>query len=120
MPLDPEQIQALLKKELKKAVGGDISALPRPMQLGPISWHDVTERCTSRGCGSPTLVKVRGVPYCTTHALNKLNEIILRELEHMNLDDCSCKAGGYSKGNIHTYDCALYTLKSATVEGQLL
>lgn len=118
MALTSEEIQALLKKELVKATGGTIksaSQLPRPIQLGPLKWLDKSSNCRSRNCNSPCMIQVHGVSYCTTHALNALNEIILREMEHVNLDECTCRAGGYSKGNIHTIDCVLYDLKVVAV-----
>lgn len=120
MPLSPEEIDALLKGELKKSTGGDINVLPRPKQLGPLRWRDERGYCTSRGCGSPCLIEVRGVYYCTTHALNVLNRIILEELEHVDLSECTCKAGVHSKGNIHTYDCAMYEITADEFVEELL
>lgn len=110
MALDPEFIASLLKKEQEKATGVKQSTTggPRPVQLGPLKWHEATERCGSRNCGSPTRIRVRGIPYCTTHALNILNQIILQELEHVDLSQCNCTAGVHSKGNIHTHDCTMY------------
>lgn len=110
MPLDADFIAELLEKERNKATGikQSVTGGPRPVQLGPLRWFDTTDRCSSRGCGSPTLIKVRGIPYCTSHALNELNRIILSELELVDLSRCTCKAGVHSKGNIHTADCDMY------------
>ena len=49
---------------------------PVPEQVGPLRRFDQEMRCASRRCGSSTFVKVQGVPYCMTHALDKLNEML--------------------------------------------
>lgn len=115
MPLDDATIEALLRGELAKAAknptgNGNVASLPRPTQLGPLRWHDTTAPCTSRGCTSPTYIRIKGAAKCTSHALHALNEIILREMEFVQLDECTCKAGESSRGNIHTFDCALVKL----------
>lgn len=116
MGLDNATIEALLKGELAKEARnptGDGKALPKPTQMGPLRWFDETAPCTSRGCTSPTLIRIKGAAKCTNHALHALNEIILREMEFVQLDECTCKAGESSRGNIHTYDCALVKLTEA-------
>ncbi len=67
IPLSNDAIKALLGKEERKT----------PPQVGPIKWYDVTMRCASRGCGSPTTYKFRGVPYCMTHTLKLANELMV-------------------------------------------
>lgn len=49
---------------------------PLPPQYGPLIYYEREHRCASRGCGSPTHYKVRGIPYCSIHALRKLNEMV--------------------------------------------
>lgn len=107
MALSQEEIVALLTAKNKGATGKPPTPLPGPIQLGPLRWAEDTKPCASRGCTSPTMIRVQGIPRCVTHALYALNEIILRELEGVLLDDCNCNAGLYSKGNIHTLDCEL-------------
>jgi len=123
MALDAETIEKLLKGEIaslsKKTptgVPGQASILPRPIQLGPLKWYDTTQPCASRGCTSPTYIKIRGISYCTTHALNMLNQIIIQELEGIDTSKCNCKAGVHSKNNIHTYDCDLVKLSDIKSE----
>ena len=49
-------------------------------QKGPLRYYDNGNmRCLSRRCGSPTHYKLRGVPYCTVHALRKMNEELTDE-----------------------------------------
>lgn len=110
MGLDSATIEALLRGELKKAAAGSGTTLPKPTQMGPLRWSDVTAPCTSRGCTSPSYIRIKGAAKCTNHALHALNEIILREMEFIQLDECTCKAGENSRGNIHTFDCALVKL----------
>lgn len=127
MPLDPETVQALLKGEIQKAAygksksaTGGANALPRPVQLGPLRWSDTSEPCTSRGCTSPTYISIRGMRKCTNHALHTLNEIILTELEGVNVNECTCKAGVHSKYNIHTFDCGLVKLNQLSSTPELI
>src|SRR3954454_18051305 len=99
MALDAETINKLLNGEIaslakKPATGGGSKEfkVPRPIQLGPLRWYDVTEPCASRGCTSPTYIRIRGISYCTSHALNMLNQIIIQELEGVDTSQCTCKA----------------------------
>lgn len=108
MPLSPEEISALLNKEKTKATGAGAAVKNPTMQIGPLRWADESKPCSSRGCGSPCLCRVRGIPYCTTHALQMLNQFCL-EHEGIDYSACSCKSGVHSKYNLHTNDCALYT-----------
>ena len=50
---------------------------PAPEQHGPLRWVDSTLRCASRGCGSPTNCKLKGIPYCLMHTLGKMNDMLL-------------------------------------------
>lgn len=109
-PLNADQIAELLKTPQRQtrssAPKSTITPHARPIQLGPLGWRNEPERCVSRGCGASTLTKVNGITYCGTHALYKLNEMLI-PLEY-NLQDCDCNAGRHSMGNIHTEGCPLY------------
>jgi hypothetical protein len=50
---------------------------PAPTQDGPLRWIDTEKRCASRGCGSSTHCKVKGIPRCMKHALDELNELLI-------------------------------------------
>lgn len=117
MPLDQQTIDALLNKQLEKGTGTKTNpnAHPRSLQLGPLKWAEESKPCTSRGCGSPTMIRVRGIPYCTSHALQVLNQIILTELQHYDLSRCTCKPGVLSRGNIHNADCDMYQIAMTPV-----
>jgi hypothetical protein len=69
MSLTLDEVQSLLAPKPK------YEAL---RQNGPLRWFDREMRCASRGCGSSTYCKVESVPYCTTHALRKLNELVIQ------------------------------------------
>lgn len=45
-----------------------------PEQHGPVRFFDVTLRCVSRGCSSPTHFKLHGIPYCMIHLIWKMND----------------------------------------------
>lgn len=49
----------------------------------PVTHHDIEMGCSSRGCGSPTYLKLKGVPYCYAHIIRKANEL-LKEYEKLN------------------------------------
>ena len=60
-----EEVQALL-------------AIPEPQYaLGPLRFFDNEMLCTSRRCGSPTWIKVKGMPLCIAHALRELNQMLV-------------------------------------------
>jgi len=64
--------------------GGKTEANPKfvSTQKGPLRYYDNGNmRCLSSRCGSPTHYKFRGVPYCTVHALRKMNEELTDENE---------------------------------------
>ena len=46
-------------------------------QRGPLLHYDREMRCASKGCGSSTFLKVKGIPRCMTHALTELNEMLV-------------------------------------------
>jgi hypothetical protein len=109
-PLSMEDIGALLAPKDKTAQVQAPHA--RPMQAGLLNWMNEFERCASRGCGSPTFIRVLGVPYCTSHALNFINQEYMKldgTYERLNIDSCSCNAGRHSYNNIHTEDCPVFT-----------
>jgi len=53
------------------------SGYPAPEQFGPLRWVDSTLRCASRGCSSPTHCKLKGIPYCFSHCLREMNQMLL-------------------------------------------
>jgi len=53
------------------------SRYPRPTQNGPFRFFDSEMRCASRGCGSPTRYKLQGIPYCSVHCLNRMNDMLI-------------------------------------------
>lgn len=69
VPLDAKAIKALLGKEERTRI--------TPPQVGPIKRYDVEMRCASRGCGSSTYIRFRGIPKCTTHTLKEANELMV-------------------------------------------
>lgn len=71
MSLTTEQIKELLELDsLPKQ-------FPRIKQEGPLRFVDETMSCVSRGCGSPTWCKVKGIPMCLMHALRELNQMLI-------------------------------------------
>jgi hypothetical protein len=63
---------------------------PPPPQVGPYKLYDQEMFCVVSGyyvegvwhktkgaCRSPTYIKVQGIPMCATHALMKLNEMLV-------------------------------------------
>lgn len=46
-------------------------------QRGPMRQFENSMRCKSQNCGSPTFIKVQGVPLCLMHALRTLNELLI-------------------------------------------
>jgi hypothetical protein len=37
----------------------------------------VEKRCSERGCGSPTYIKVNGITRCYAHALRECNNMLI-------------------------------------------
>lgn len=123
MPLDPEFIQNLLEKEKQKGTGVKTTTgntpRPRSLQLGPLRWAETSTSCASRGCGSPTLIRVKGIPYCSAHALQELNRLLL-DADGIDYSDCNCKSGILSKMNLHGSECEVYIrCKSQPAEAPL-
>lgn len=104
-----EQIDILLKGDKTKPFN-------LPIQVGPLSYSgEHTFTCSSRGCRGPCCIKIKGAPYCTTHALYVMNEMWLREHDMTwVIDECNCKSGKYSWHNIHSEDCPVYNKLKAS------
>lgn len=84
--------------------------------IGPLRLKDVLSPCTSKGCRVQTNITIKGVHYCTVHALDQLNLIFIRQSWISALEDCTCTAGKFSAFNRHTPDCALYSrIKNGTL-----
>jgi len=111
--LDIDTITALLKEDKKpKPQAGNkssTSAYPPNVHVGPLRRTDKNYTCVSKNCRAPSNLKVNGAPYCTAHALDELNRIILKltGLEWV-IDECDCKSGYYSRQSSHADDCAVY------------
>lgn len=81
--LSVDEIQKLLAKRSSGDSGRRISPATNsgpysaPPQYGPLRWCDDSFRCASRGCASPTVLKVDGIPRCGVHALRILNEMVI-------------------------------------------
>jgi|SRR5215831_287414 len=95
--LTPEQVQSLLNQ--------DKVPTQHTIQVGPVSQVDKEKRCVSRGCSSPTHWLLDGIPFCSTHLIDSLNErFIPTELTTM----CTCKSGHYSRRRIHVNTCPVF------------
>lgn len=88
MPLDPEQIEALLAPKLRKIAAPAVPKTPQAAaqlreQVGPIRWYDKEMRCMNgRGhtkCGSPTYIRFQGIPNCMIHAVQLANELLVEK-----------------------------------------
>jgi len=73
--LDADTIAALLTRD--KQASDPRTRYPVPPQEGPFRWYDSEFRCASRGCGSPTRYKLQGIPYCSVHLINKMNDMLI-------------------------------------------
>jgi len=66
-----------------------IASYAAPQQTSRfLRYSDKMERCAKRRCGSPTPYKVRGVPYCSSHALSVLDDL-LNEFYSSDLHACN-------------------------------
>lgn len=66
-----------LKELSAKELGILLRPNPVPKQTSKfLIWYDVTMRCASRGCGSATWCKFKGVPYCMKHVIDKMDELL--------------------------------------------
>lgn len=101
--LDLETIQSLLKAD-QTTTGG----YPGARSIGPLRLRDITKPCVRRGCTVQTYLTINSISYCSVHALQELNLIIVHEILKINTDDCTCKAGKFSAYNRHTSDCKMY------------
>lgn len=79
--LTSEQILGLLTPKAKVKPKAVKPKYPPPPQNGPLKWFDKEMRCSSKGCGSPTYLKVEYKPLCSVHALRKLNELVIEVTE---------------------------------------
>jgi len=107
MGLSQEQIKQLMKTESRPKTttkSADVSPHARPIQVGPLRYNENDARCASKGCSGPTRISVGGVPYCSTHALYKLNQMLITE----RIDDCDCNAGKHSMRQCHIKGCPVW------------
>jgi hypothetical protein len=79
------EISALLKSSKTAA----------PPQFGPLRWFDTEMRCASRGCSSPTVLQLNGIPRCSVHVLRIMNEMLTSEEEQADpsYEDRSFRSG---------------------------
>lgn len=64
----------LSQDAIKKLLGEDRKT---PPQVGPIRFFDVEMRCSSRGCSSPTYIRLKGMPRCMMHTIRLANELLV-------------------------------------------
>lgn len=103
-PLSAEQVQELLSGEY---VSRPKESHSHSIQIGPLTRTSQSSRCAARGCGTPTNgFKVKGISYCSLHAMYALNRMLIPD--EYNLDECDCNAGRHSMGLIHTEGCPLF------------
>lgn len=76
MALDDEAVARLLA--IKDRTGADKVPRANP-SIGPLRYSETERRCASRGCGSSTHYAVQGVPRCTVHALQEMNEMLVNQ-----------------------------------------
>jgi hypothetical protein len=50
---------------------------PTTQQEGPVRYVDTEMRCGTRGCSSPTYIKVNGLPRCSAHAIKECNSMLV-------------------------------------------
>jgi hypothetical protein len=93
MGLTQEEIDALLTKKSRgrgpaKPTTGDVVEF-RPRRLtristhfpvlpkdGPVTYHERTKSCESQGCGAPSHLDLKGVPYCDNHIIIALVHLL--------------------------------------------
>lgn len=84
MPLDEQQIAALLERKTRGSGNSKPAApqverkkfLPEP-QRGPVRHYDREMRCTRKGCNSPTYFKFQHLPECMIHVIQSCNELLV-------------------------------------------
>ena|ERR1700687_3937544 len=86
MGLSQEQITQLLgpTKQTPKSTQSNTpltdalkKLYPVRPQIGPLRYHDDEDRCTSRGCGSPTHYSLMGARKCEAHCLKEMNMLLV-------------------------------------------
>jgi hypothetical protein len=75
--LSPEQISGLLAPKPSKVKPVKKEHERTVFQTGPIRFFDLTMRCASRGCGSPTTWKLQGIPKCSMHLITECNRLLM-------------------------------------------
>ena len=94
MPLTQEEARALLDDTIAKKIEPKLrpteiigSGYPHKNSRNTkhVTWVDKELRCTSRRCGSPTYIKVQGMPLCSTHAILRLSELLDPKIEEGEL-----------------------------------
>lgn len=119
MGLDINTIQQLLEQDKKNPTTttrtpkkslahGEAGKYPNCARVGPFYFVDTSHTCASKGCGTATYCMVANVPYCMIHTIYRLNSLIIEN--EWDFSDCNCNAGKHSMFNIHTEDCAMYTI----------
>jgi hypothetical protein len=104
--LSPEQIKQLL----------DQDKVPQrhSIEVGPVSTTDKEKRCVSRGCSSPTYWLLDGIPFCTVHLIDSLNQ---RFLPKKIIDMCKCRSGHYSRHRLHSNTCPVFDYLKSKEKG---
>jgi hypothetical protein len=70
--LTQKEILALLKEP------EPYKAIYKPNSVnGPVRYYESTLRCVNKKCGSPTHLKINGIPRCFTHAIIELNDLLI-------------------------------------------
>lgn len=90
MPLDLDQIQELYKKQATTPVAKTKfirlnRQYPRLPEDGNVTRSDRAIACASRGCRTPTYLKLGGVAYCAHHMIFALvieNTELKRQIKH--------------------------------------
>jgi hypothetical protein len=93
--LTPEQIAEIMAPKSKVKEKPQTRRFPAPPQDGPLRYFETPELCVVAGyfkynedgskewvktlgaCKSQTYYRVQGIPMCGTHALRKLNEMLI-------------------------------------------
>lgn len=83
----------------------DHSIRPKPRQAGPLRYNTKLLRDCSV-CKTSCIITVNGKPYCTSHAIYALNEMLLGASV---MEYCNCETGQKTMHSLHTSDCSCYT-----------
>jgi hypothetical protein len=81
MPLSQEQIAALMGPTKRTPTSTPVIEPPHRTYKNKrntkhVKWCDTEMSCLSRRCGSPTWIKINGVPKCNTHAIIELSKLL--------------------------------------------